>query len=137
MRWAGLFRFRLNTTGKHVHPCSGLYSYLPNLSLQKFEAIIITQFENGPMHEMICAGEYELFNTLDSSQIVSRANSEVLTPGLSVTMAIIIANCDSENSDRCPRLGCKSTLFISKESGGKMWYASLTISTSLMPRLAD
>ena len=131
MQWAGSFRFRLNTIGKHVHPCLGLSSYLPNLSWQKIEAIIIAQFENGPMHTEICAGEYELFNTFDSSQIVSRANSEVLTPGLSVTMAIIITKYGSENSDRCPRLGCESTKFISKESGGKVWYASLTISTSL------
>ena len=137
MQWAGLFRFRLNTTGKHVHPCLALSLYLPNLSLQKFEAIIIAQFDNGPMHKKICAGEYELFNTFDSSQIVSRANSEVLTPGLSVTMAIIIGKYDSKNTNRCPRLGCKSTKFISKESGGKMWYASLTILTSLRSRLTD
>lgn len=87
------------------------------------------------MHQKICAGEYELSNTFDSSQIVSRTNSEVLTPGLSVTMAIIIAKYDFENSNRCPRPGCKSTDFVSKESGGKMWYASHTISISLKSRL--
>ena len=137
MKWAGSFRFRLNTTGKHVHPYLGLSSYLPNLSLQKIEAIIIAQFENGPIHREICAGEYELFNTFDSSQIVSRANSEVLTPGISVTMAIVIRKFDSENGDSCPRLGCMSTKFVSKESGGKTWYASLTILTSLRSRLTN
>ena len=137
MQWAGSFRFRLNTTGMHVHPCLAQSLYLPNLSLQKVEAIIIAQFENGPMHKKICAGEYELFNTFDSSQIVSRIDSEALTPGLSVTMAIIIGMYDSMNTKRCPRPGCKSTDFISKESGGKMWYASLTISTSIRSRLTN
>ena len=137
MQWAASFRFRLNTIGKHVHPCLSLTSYLPNLFLQKIEAIIIAQFKNGPLHREICAGEYELFNTFDSSQIVSRANGEVLTPGISVTMAIIIRKDYSENNDRCPRLGCESTKFLSKESGGRMWYASLTISTSLSLGLMD
>ena len=89
------------------------------------------------MQSEICAGNYELFNTFDSSQIVSRANSEVLTPGLSVTMAIIVGNYDSEDRDHCPRPGCKSTDFISKDSGGRMWYASHTISMSLKSRLTN
>ena len=137
MQWAGSFRFRLNTTGKHVHPRLTLSPCLPNISLQKFEAIIISQFENGPIHREICAGEYELFNTFNSSQIVSRANNEVLTPGLSVTMALIIRNSDSKSIDRCPRLGCESTKFFSKESGGKMWYASLSVSTLLRSKLTN
>lgn len=84
----------------------------------KLEAIIMAQFDNGPGYKKICAGEYELFNTLDCSQIISRAENEVLTPGLSITMAIIIGRYHSAKSDRCPRPGCKSEEFASKESGG-------------------
>ncbi len=60
---------------------------------QKLEAIIVAQFDNEPGYKKICAGEYELFNTLDSSQIISRAESDVLTPGLSITMAITNCPC--------------------------------------------
>ncbi len=92
---------------------------------QKLETIIIAQFKNGPGYRKICAGEYELFNTLDSSQIISPTENEVLTPGLSITMAIIVGKYTS-HSDRCPKPGCKSDEFVSDQSGRKMWYASDT-----------
>ena len=84
---------------------------------------------HGPIRERtwikkIRAGEYELFNTLDSSQIISRAESEVLTPGMSITMAIIVGRYHSADFNRCPRPGYKSEIFISSESGGKTWYDS-------------
>ena len=82
----------------------------------------MAQFDNGPGYKKICAGEYELFNTLDSSQIISRAESEALTPGLSITMAIIVGQYHYGNFNRCPRPGCKSDSFTSNESGGKTWY---------------
>ena len=106
-----------------------------NLSQQKFEAIIIAQFENGPMQKKICAGEYELFNTLDSSQIISRTESEVLTPGLNVTMAVIIGKYDAGSSECCPRVGCKSTVFISKDPGCSVWYASCLIRILLRQKI--
>lgn len=96
-----------------------LYSYVLG---QKLEAIIMAHFDNGPGYKKICAGEYELFNTLDSSQIISRAVSEVLTPGLSVTMAIVIWQYNSGSSNRCQRPGCKSDKITSNDSGGKIWY---------------
>lgn len=91
---------------------------------QKLEAIIIAQFDNGPGYERICAGEYELFNTLDSSQIISLAKSEVLTPGLAITMAIIVGQYESGESNRCPRPGCMSEKVTSSQSGTKIWYVS-------------
>ena len=97
-----------------------LYSYG---LVQKLEAIVMAQFNNGPGYKKICAGEYELFNTLDSSQIIFRAENGVLTPGLSITMAIIVGQYHSARSNRCPRPGCKSDKFTSNASGGKTWYA--------------
>lgn len=88
---------------------------------QKLEAIIMAQFGNGPGYKKICAGEYELFNSLDSSHVISRAENEVLTPGLNITMAIIVGQYQSGTSNRCPRPGCKSDNLTSTESGGKAW----------------
>ena len=101
------------------HTMVMFYSYVLG---QKLEAIITAQFNNGPGYKKICAGEYELFNTLDSSQIISRAESELLTPGLSVTMAIVIWQYHSGKTNRCPRPGCRSDKFTSNESGGRTWY---------------
>lgn len=84
----------------------------------------MAQFENGPGYKKIYAGEYELFNTLDSSQIISRAESEVLTPGMSITMAIIVGRYHSADFNRCPRPGCKSEKFNNNEPGGRTWYDS-------------
>lgn len=93
------------------------YSYFLS---QKLEAIITAQFDNEPGYRKVCAGEYKLFNTPDSSQVISRAESEVLTPGLSITMAIIVGQFHSGESNRCPRPGCKPDKFTSNESGGKI-----------------
>ena len=77
-----------------------------------------------PGSKKVSAGEYELFNTLDSSQVISRAENEALTPGLNITMGILVAQYPSWSLDRCVRRGCKSDKFTSNESGGKIWYAS-------------
>ena len=89
------------------------------------------------MRNKICTGEYELFNTFDSSQIISRAECEVLTPGLSITMAMVVGKYDSIDSDRCPRAGCKSKDFIIKEGDTKMWYALYVVRPLLIWRLVS
>ena len=106
------------------HDMVRIYSYVLS---QKLQAIMMAQFDNGPGYQKICAGRYELFNTLDSSQIISRTENEVLTPGLSITMAIIVGQYHSWKPTHCPRPGCKSDKFTINESGGKTWYASHAI----------
>ncbi|KAK3178011.1 hypothetical protein OEA41_000143 [Lepraria neglecta] len=59
---------------------------------KKLEAIILDQFQDGLGHQKVRAGEYELFKSLDSSQIVDRSVEEPLTPGLAITMAIIFGH---------------------------------------------
>ena len=89
---------------------------------QKLEAIILEQFNAGPGHKKISAGEYELFNTFDSTQIISRSEFEGLTPGMSITMAIIIGLYDNGLLKCCPRPGCQSVKFTTSKAGGKIWY---------------
>ena len=52
--------------------------------LQMVEAIIRAQFIHVGGYEEISADDYELFNTLDSSQIISLAGNEMIMPGLSI-----------------------------------------------------
>lgn len=89
---------------------------------QTFEAIILEQFKAGPGCKKICAGEYELFNTFDSTQIICGSEFQGLTPGMSITMAIVVGLYDGGSLERCPRPGCKSVKFTPSEAGGKTWY---------------
>lgn len=96
---------------------------------KKLEAIILEQFQDGLGHQKVRAGEYELFNSLDSSQIVDRSVEEPLTPGLAITMAIIIGLYESGPLNRCPRPECRSTNVTQKEAGGIIWYIFYTLLT--------
>lgn len=96
---------------------------------KKLEAIILEQFQDGLGHQKVRAGEYELFNSLDSSQIVDRSVEEPLTPGLAITMAIIIGQYQSRPLNQCPRPECRSTNVTQKEAGGIIWYIFYTLLT--------
>jgi len=81
----------------------------------------LDQFSSGYAGQKVGAGEYELFYTLDTKQVVSRAENEFLTPGMSITMAIIVGQYDVGRLDRCPRPGCQSDKIVRKESGELTW----------------
>jgi hypothetical protein len=90
-------------------------------SWSKLEAVILEQFSTGPGSDKVSSGEYELFNTLDSSQILSKSEVECLTPGMSITMAMIVGKYGKRALDRCPRVGCKSMKITPNEAGGWIW----------------
>ncbi|KAF2835247.1 hypothetical protein M501DRAFT_942486 [Patellaria atrata CBS 101060] len=88
----------------------------------KLRAVLVEQFRNGPGYEKVLAGEFELFNSMDSTQDISgHEDSETLIPGMRITMAIIIGQYDWRGSNRCPRPGCKSTTFEPHKGGGSSW----------------
>lgn len=106
----------------------GVYSSYVNLAyraltqIQKLEAIIRDQFSNGPGSTKVLSAEYELFHTNNSSELISRSNFESLTPGMSITMAIIIGQYGEGSLERCPRPGCPAKESTSLQAGGKLWY---------------
>lgn len=79
----------------------------------------------GPGSDKVASGEYELFNTLDSSQTLSRSEFEGLVPGMGITMAVIVGQYGKNSLERCPRIGCKSARVTANEAGGRTWYALL------------
>ncbi|KAF2182465.1 hypothetical protein K469DRAFT_690916 [Zopfia rhizophila CBS 207.26] len=85
----------------------------------KVEAIIAAHFSTGPGHAKVAAGEYELFDPLDSSEVISKSNFNGLRPGMSLTMALIIGRYSHEfgGNERCPRPGCRSSDFTSSDRG--------------------
>ena len=87
------------------------------------EAVIIAKFKRGPGQEKAHSGDFELFNSYDSSDIIheSRFQSTGLLPGMRITMAIIIGQYAADGT-RCAKFTCKSSRFKEAEQGGKIWY---------------
>lgn len=91
------------------------------LCSKKLEAIIGDQFSDGLGHQKVSAGEYELFNTFDSSKAVTLSEDQGLTPGMAITMAIVYGYYGSGPLSRCPRPDCRSRRVVPSEAGGMSW----------------
>lgn len=85
----------------------------------------------------MCAGEYELFNTSDTAQILSESEVQGLVPGMKITMAFIIGRYQGPALDACPRPACRSRKFTKVSAGGQtcsacdVWF---DVSRELLPR---
>lgn len=85
------------------------------------QANICEQFSTGYGGRKVSAGEYELYKTLDASQAVTWSENEVLTPGLIITIAIIIGQYEAERLDRSQRPGCMSDKVLQHDRGDITW----------------
>ena len=97
--------------------------------MKKLEAIIEDQFRDGLGHQKVSAGEYELFNSFDSSKAVALSEDQTLTPGMAITMAIVIGQYESGPLSHCLRPDCRSTRVTPNDAGGISWYVILHLST--------
>ena len=95
------------------------------LCSKKLEAIIGDQFFEGLGHQKVAAGEYELFNSFDSSKAISLSEDQSLTPGMAITMAVVYGYYESGPLSRCPRPDCRSSRVVLNEAGGMSWYMIL------------
>ncbi|PMD53455.1 uncharacterized protein K444DRAFT_541349 [Hyaloscypha bicolor E] len=86
----------------------------------KLEAIIHNQFCRGPGNKKVFAGEYEIFKTDDSSQLITQRNFSLLRPGTAITMAMVIGRYEGGLKDQCPKPDCKSKMFTKSNAGGLM-----------------
>ncbi|MCJ1261586.1 hypothetical protein MMC22_001451 [Lobaria immixta] len=103
--------------GVSVLPASTISAVLT--SSQKINAIILDQFKVGPGHDKVLCGEYELFNTFDTRQILSGSELETLVPGMNVTMAFTIRKFEHQSVKECPRPGCRTREFRVLKTGGR------------------
>ncbi|KIM99853.1 hypothetical protein OIDMADRAFT_125485 [Oidiodendron maius Zn] len=85
------------------------------------EAIIHDQFCCSPGSEKVFAGEYEIFDTEDSSRLITQQNFSLLRPGSSITMAMVIGRYEGGVKDKCPKPGCKSKIYTKSKAGGLIW----------------
>ncbi|KAF2655323.1 hypothetical protein K491DRAFT_433694 [Lophiostoma macrostomum CBS 122681] len=87
----------------------------------KIIAIIEVHFAEGPGHQKIAAGEYELFDPLNRNEVISPLSFEGLRPGMSLTLAFVIGKYHDaiERTGRCPRPGCRSQSIRTQDDGAK------------------
>jgi hypothetical protein len=84
------------------------------------QAVIRDRFSSGPGHEKVQAGEYELFSTKDSSQLITAETAALLSPGSSITMAMLVGMYVYRDGV-CPRPGCVSKDLSTSRDGGRTW----------------
>lgn len=85
---------------------------------QMLKAIISARFSNGAGREKVIAGEYEIFNTSDTTQILSEYSTGLI-PGMKITMAFVIGRYQARPMEDCPRPGCKTRTFTKLHTGGQ------------------
>ncbi len=104
---------------------------------QMLKAIISARFSTGAGREMVIAEEYEIFNTSDTTQMLSESNFASLVPGMKITMAFVIGRYQGRPMEDCPRPGCRTRDFIKLRTGGQtcsscgVWF---DLSREQMPR---
>lgn len=81
-------------------------------------AIIKGQFSEMPGYRQVLLGNYELFKTRDSQQVISATT--YLRPGTAITMAILL-NTPITGTERCPIPECGSTQCENGQNGGRIW----------------
>ena len=84
-------------------------------------AIILDQFRNGPGHEKVSFGEYDLYDTTNRTRRITPSNHDTLMPGMSITMAIRIGMYTSAQFSGCPNPGCKRDAIIARDEKVKRW----------------
>ncbi|KAL8915745.1 MAG: hypothetical protein Q9172_006709 [Xanthocarpia lactea] len=87
--------------------------------LKMLRAIISARFSSGPGCKKLEAGEYEIFNTSDNTQLLSDPDFQSLVPGMKITMAFIIGRYQCATLEECPRPGCRARKFTRNSAGGR------------------
>lgn len=82
-------------------------------------AVISARFSSGPGHKKVHAGEFEIFNTSDTTQLLSELDFQSLVSGMKITMAFVVGRYRHRALEECPRPGCKARNFVGKSAGGR------------------
>ena len=82
------------------------------------ETIIRHRFREGEASRHVKAGNYELFKTRSSEEVI-KSNSR-LFPGMEITMAIILTRLVSSD-EVCPMPRCRSSRTMIVPGGGRNW----------------
>ena len=87
------------------------------------EALLVeikARFREGPGKNEVVAGDFEIFNAKNTAQLLATSDHNVLLPGMSINMAIILEQAFPRD-DKCPMPHCASKNFVEVLGGGRTW----------------
>jgi hypothetical protein len=87
-------------------------------SFDLLDGIIGLRFKAGPGAQEVTAGNYEIFKTENSRDVINSTTR--LLPGTSITMAIIVDNTKLSDND-CPMPNCGSSQTSIRPDGSRTW----------------
>jgi hypothetical protein len=87
-------------------------------SFDLLDGIIRLRFKAGPGAQEVTAGNYEIFKTENSSEVINSTTR--LLPGTSITMAVIVDHT-KVSDDACPMPKCESSQTSLRLDGSRTW----------------
>ena len=97
-----------------------VFPFSSECSIEALDAEIKARFKEGPGKTKVLAGDFEIFNAKSTDQVLAISGHNVLTPGMSINMAIVLQQEFAEG-DKCPMPHCVSRTFKEAVGGGKTW----------------
>lgn len=97
-----------------------VFPFSSECSIEALDAEIRARFKEGPGKTKVLAGDFEIFNAKSTDQAITISGHNILVPGMSINMAIVLKTEFAEG-DKCPMPHCVSTTFIEAVGGGRTW----------------
>lgn len=97
-----------------------VFAFSSECSIEALNAEIKARFKEGPGRTEVKAGEFEIFNAKNTDHVLTISGRDVLLPGMSINMAIILEKEFAEG-DKCPMPHCASKTFVEAVGGGRNW----------------
>lgn len=97
-----------------------VFRFPSEFSIEALNAQIKAWFKEGPGKREVMAGNFQIFNAKNASHILTAFGGDVLLPGMSINMAIILRNAFPED-EKCPMPHCTSKRFVEAVGRGKTW----------------
>ena len=97
-----------------------VFPFSSECSIEALNAEIKARFKEGPGKTEVMAGNFEIFNAKNTDQLLTVSGRNVLLPGMSINMAIVLEKEFAEGG-KCPMPHCASRKFIEAVGGGRTW----------------
>ena len=97
-----------------------VFPFPSECSIEALVAEIRVKFKEGPGKKEVMTGDFEIFNSQNTEQVLTTSDCNVLLPGMSINMAIILEQAFAQD-DKCPMPHCASKTFVEAIGGGRTW----------------
>ncbi len=97
-----------------------VFPFSSECSIEALDAEVKARFKKGPGKSEVLAGDFEMFNAKSTDQVITISGRNLLVPGMSINMAIVLEQ-DFAEGDKCPMPHCVSRTFMEAVGGGRTW----------------